>query len=103
MLKSVGLSEESWDTPQLISVGLDRKGGSQILWVLLARKERIQSRAVPVMPASWSLAARVQCEMVLKAAERSIRMRTAVWSWLSSMRMSSVAARRAVLVLWNPD
>lgn len=67
--------EDPWGTPQVVVVGYERKERSLTRCVLPERNEWIQSRALFRIPVSWSLRARVRCETVLKAAERSRRMR----------------------------
>lgn len=93
----MGLREEPWGTPQLISVGSEWNRDSLTGCVGLVRKEWIQSSALLWMLASWSLMITVQWETVSKAGERSSRMSAVVSPWSRREQMSSVAAKSAVL------
>ncbi|KAJ1179168.1 hypothetical protein NDU88_004404 [Pleurodeles waltl] len=75
-------------------------GRRRTLWVLPVRKEVTQSRALSRILALLRHKRRVWWQTVLNAPERSRRMRAAVSQLSSMVLMSSVAAMRAVLVLW---
>lgn len=50
-LKSVGLKDDPWGTPQVILVASDRNGEGWTVWVLSVRKEGLHSRALSQIPA----------------------------------------------------
>ncbi|KAJ1088225.1 hypothetical protein NDU88_001384 [Pleurodeles waltl] len=84
----------------------DDRGGLLVEWGgvglfgFCRRKEVIHSSALSWMPALWRRVCSVQWEMVLKAADKSRRMRASVSPLSRGMRMSSLVVRRAVSVLW---
>ena len=45
-MNRVGLRDEPWGTPQMMSLGSEVKGGRWTLWVLLVRKEAIHFEGV---------------------------------------------------------